>query len=291
MEWIEYKVLTDPAYGEEVAELFHRMESGGVVLEEEAQLQPGSSCLWIKAYFPVGDDHQEEVLVNLQALERDFGITSRLFTNNMRNEDWENSWKEFFHGFRVGKRIVIRPSWEEVVSNEDDVVVCIDPDKAFGTGQHTTTRFCLELLEWELIPNSRVLDAGCGSGILSIAAALLGAGKVFGIDNDEMAVEIARENIAINDVEGQVGIVWGDLEGLEATAEVDFDLIVANLTDGLFMDLDEVLYNALMDGGKLIASGIQRERWIPLRDKLLAAGFTLKTTMEEGEWLAAVLER
>lgn len=290
MEWVEYKVLTEGEFGDAVAELFHRMDSGGVVLEEEPQPGPaGEPRLWVKAYFPADADRREELALSLQALERHSGASCRLFSRYMKNEDWEHTWKEFFHCFRVGERIIIRPSWEEYAAGAGDVVVCIDPDMAFGTGQHTTTRFCLELLERHLIPGSRVLDAGCGSGILAIAAAGLGAGMVFGIDNDELAVRIARENVALNGAEGQIGIMAGELSALEEHTDLGFDLIVANLTDWLLTELAEVLYVTLAVGGRLIVSGINHTRWAPLREKLLGLGFAPAEEVAQGEWIGAVL--
>ncbi|MDO4539648.1 MAG: 50S ribosomal protein L11 methyltransferase [Syntrophomonadaceae bacterium] len=189
----------------------------------------------------------------------------------------------------MGRRIVVSPSWEQCQAGADDVVILIDPDMAFGTGQHATTRFCLEQMERHIIPGSRVLDAGCGSGILAIAAARLGAGTVTGIDNDELAVRIATENVIMNGVQAQVNILPDDLNALAEEKTPAFDIIVANLTDQLLAVLAEGLYAVLAKGGKLIAAGINHERWAALKDRLLASGFALAEEAADGEWIGAVL--
>lgn len=147
-----------------------------------------------------------QILARLKAQDPD-GKYGRLELEmkDVDEEDWSNAWKKYYHPVQVGEHLVVCPSWEAYDRQPDDVVLTLNPGMAFGTGTHDTTRLCMELLEKYITPQDTVLDVGCGSGILAITAALLGANKIIGCDIDEVAVKVAGENAALNGVQDQIG--------------------------------------------------------------------------------------
>lgn len=206
------------------------------------------------------------------------------------DSDWKDRWKEFFKPARITDRITVKPTWEEYEAHEGELVIEIDPGMAFGTGTHETTSLCMKLMEEYLSGDAAeksVLDVGCGSGILSIGAALLGSCDVLGIEIDEDAVGVAKENIALNDAGDAVKIVQGDL-----VSGVDFkaDIIVANLMADLVMSLAESAAEHLEPGGIFISSGILVEKKQQVASAITRAGFRIKEIREDGEWCAIAAE-
>ena len=207
------------------------------------------------------------------------------------DEDWKDKWKENFKPSKITKRIVVKPTWEEYIAGDGEIVLQIDPGMAFGTGTHETTSLCLRLMEKYLSDfpeNKKVLDIGCGSGILSIAAALLGAGEVMAVEIDKDAVSVAEENVKLNGVLNNVSVVQGDL-----TKGIDFkaDIIVANLMADLVMVLAESAANHMEDGGIFISSGILTEKKETVSEAIRNAGFEILEIEEDGEWCAIVARR
>ena len=181
---------------------------------------------------------------------------------------------------------MVKPSWEEYRAEPDDLVIEIDPGMAFGTGTHETTSLCMKLMEkyfGEFGENVKVLDVGCGSGILSIAASLLGAGEVLGVEIDKDAVQVARENVQLNKCDDNVRVIEGDL-----TKGIDFkgDIIVANLMADLVMMLSKSAREHLEDGGIFISSGILADKEKVVSEAITDAGFTIEEVMVDGEWCA-----
>lgn len=210
----------------------------------------------------------------------------RLYVENklVDDEDWKDNWKEYFKTARITEKIVIKPSWEEYKKEkEDDLVIEIDPGMAFGTGTHATTSLCLKLLEKHLKKEDFVLDVGCGSGILSIAAALLGAEKTLGIEIDPIAVAISRENIDLNNLLDKVEIQEGDL-----TKGIDFkgDIVVANLMADLVIMLTEDVARHLKAGGIYISSGILIEKQAQVVKKMISCHFEIVEILEQDDWCA-----
>ena len=202
------------------------------------------------------------------------------------DSQWKDKWKEFFHPSRITERLVVKPSWEEYRAEPDDLVIEIDPGMAFGTGTHETTSLCMKLMEkyfGEFGENVKVLDVGCGSGILSIAASLLGAGEVLGVEIDKDAVQVARENVQLNKCVDNVRVIEGDL-----TKGIDFkgDIIVANLMADLVMMLSKSAREHLEDGGIFISSGILADKEKVVSEAITDAGFTIEEVMVDGEWCA-----
>jgi len=201
------------------------------------------------------------------------------------DEEWKNKWKEYFKPAHITERIVVKPSWEEYQSRGgDELVIELDPGMAFGTGTHPTTALCVRLLEKYIeSPKDVVLDVGCGSGILSMAAALLGVEKTVGVEIDPVAVEVARENVARNDLSHRIEVREGDLtKGLEIRA----DIVVANLMADLVMTLSKDVAKHLRGKGIYISSGILIEKQSQVRAAIESCGFEILEILEREEWCA-----
>ena len=203
--------------------------------------------------------------------------------HNVNEEDWSNAWKKYYHPVRVGKHLVVCPSWEDYARQPDDVVLILNPGMAFGTGTHDTTRLCMELLEKYLTPQDNVLDVGCGSGILAITAALLGAKSIIGCDIDEVAVKVAGENAALNHVEDRISFHKGDLT---SQVEGSFQIICANIVADVIIRLSEDAGRYLAQGGIFIVSGIIDSREQDVLDALDRNGFAVIERRTSGGWVA-----
>jgi ribosomal protein L11 methyltransferase len=204
--------------------------------------------------------------------------------------EWKDTWKQYFKPFRLTERLTVRPGWEEPAPEAADggLVIRLDPGMAFGTGRHESTALCARLLEEALRPGAAVLDVGCGSGILSIAAVLLGAGAVLAVDSDDAALEAAAENIRANGCEGRARVLRGDLlEGLSFQA----DVVAANLTADLILRLADGLGTCLKEGGLFIASGILTEKREAVEAALREKGFAPEKVLEDGDWCAILAAR
>ncbi len=219
----------------------------------------------------------------------DFGpltVTTTLHDDS----EWRDNWKEFFKPARVSERILVCPTWEEYkLSDEEkakDVrILKIDPGMAFGTGTHETTSLCLKSMEKYMKPGASVLDVGCGSGILSIAADLLGAGDVLGIEIDPVAVDVSRENLALNECGENVRVIEGDL-----TKGVDYkaDIVVANLMADLVIMLSPDVRRHMRPGAKYISSGIIDEKLEEVKAAIESCGFTIDEVRIDGMWCCIV---
>jgi len=217
-----------------------------------------------------------------------FGLRpiGELETRLVHEEDWAEAWKSHFPVLRVGRRLVIKPTWREHDPAANDMVIALDPGMAFGTGLHPTTRLCLAALE-ELadsggLAGKRVLDLGCGSGILGIAAARLGADSVVGVDTDPIAVEATQANAALNDLSSRVTARQGSVP----TNDEPFDVVLANLIATLLVDLAPTLRRSVVAEGRLIASGIFVDRADEVRHAFKTARLNVAVTSKDGDWVA-----
>ncbi|MBR5295429.1 MAG: 50S ribosomal protein L11 methyltransferase, partial [Clostridia bacterium] len=205
-------------------------------------------------------------------------------------------WKQYFYPFPVGEKLFILPSWEEVPGGAlGREIIRIDPAAAFGSGTHATTRLCLEAMEPHLKKDDRVLDMGCGSGILAIGAKKLGAGEIFAVDIDEAAVRTSEENFVKNDISlDQVTLICGNILEEENKLEKmgkGFDVICANIVAQIIKDMAPLLLAALKKGGILLASGILESREEEVKNALLEAGFLLLESHRSDGWVCLELTK
>ncbi len=214
------------------------------------------------------------------------GIEYETSIVGVNEEDWANNWKQYYHTQRIGKRIVVTPSWEEYTPSGDDVQMRLDPGMAFGTGTHDTTRLCLELLEEVVTPETRILDVGTGSGILSVGGVLLGAPSALGVDIDPVAVKVANENAEINEVQDKTEFVCGDLTD---KVHGKFEIVTANIVADVIIRLLSTVKNYLLKGGVLIVSGIIDTRADEVENACHEAGFTTEKRLEHGGWVVIKL--
>jgi len=301
LEWLELTVPAAPADIEAVADVLRRYSAGGVSIEEPLRPQgdgvaidPSRSTL-VRAYLR----RDERLPSRRRAFRRDLSRLAlssalpRLRGRWVREEDWAEAWKRHFHIERIGKRIVVSPRWREYHPRPDEIVIRLDPGMAFGTGQHPTTRMCLLALERHLVAGCRLLDLGTGSGVLAIAAVRLGAGEVVALDSDELAVAVARDNLAANAVDGRVTVALGSLGGawpLSDPYRGAFDRLVANISSAAVVELAPELVSSLKKGGIGIAGGIIEERRRDCRDALQDAGAALVDVMADGDWRTLIFE-
>ena len=215
------------------------------------------------------------------------GIDAVVTVRGVDEEDWAESWKEHFHVERFGKRVVVVPSWRAYDPAPEDVVITLDPGMAFGTGQHETTRMCIEALERVVKAHDRVLDAGCGSGILSLVAAKLGAREVVAVDIDDACARITSENARANGVESVVRAAQGSLGDawpFDESPDGRFDVVVANIIARVIVELAQPLVDVVADGGRLIVSGIIEEREAEVRAAIEAAGLRVEHVRAMADW-------
>jgi ribosomal protein L11 methyltransferase len=253
-------------------------------LESDAIIDAGAPVR-VHAYasYATRADIERDAAGALQAAS----IEASVSLHEVDEEDWAESWKAFFHVERFGERLVVVPSWREFTPAPDDVVLLLDPGMAFGTGQHETTRMCMEAIERTAHPGMRVLDAGCGSGILAIAAAKLGASDVFAVDIDANCVRVTESNARANGVSdivrartGSLGAAWP----FPSSADPRFDVAVANIIARVIVELAPALAASLVPGGRLIVSGIIGEREPEAAAALVAADLSVESTRAMGDW-------
>jgi ribosomal protein L11 methyltransferase len=256
-------------------------------LESAATVIAGGTYA-VHAYVP-GDADRGGLVLDAKRRLTEAGIDAALEVRVVAAEDWAEAWKEHFHAERFGERIVVAPSWRAYDPRPGDVVLTLDPGMAFGTGQHETTRMCLEALERAVWRGARVLDVGCGSGILAIASAKLGAAEVRAVDVDPVCVKVTASNAASNAAsngvevrvsEGSMGEAWP----FETAPVAAFDVIVANIVARAIVEMAADLARALAPGGRLIASGIIAEREGETRAALEDAGLWVEAVRAMGEW-------
>ena len=259
------------------------------------------TCITI--YLPANEQGQEtltavrSMLAEMKAADTE-GKYGRLEAElaSLREEDWANNWKQYFKPFVIGERLAIKPSWEEFDNTDGRVVLEIDPASSFGTGTHHTTRLCLELIEKYLKNGSRGLDLGCGSGILSIAALILGAKDAIAVDIDPIAETIAYENAALNGIgKDRYTVLTGDVltdsalrEKIEAKR---YPIVTANIVASVIIALAPYAAKLLEEGGKFITSGIIDTREDEVAAALTAAGLNILEIRRGGDWRAILAEK
>ncbi len=290
--WLELTVTADVEAVEAVSEILGRVAPGGTSVEPAFELvNEGLSARvdptrpsTVRAAAERAAAEAGEALGHLQA----FGLRpiGELATRIVHEADWAEAWKAHFPVLRVGRRLVIKPTWRRHRAGPDDVVLALDPGMAFGTGLHPTTRLCLAALDdlagRGALKRARVLDVGCGSGILAIAAAKLGSASVLGVDTDPIAIEATVANAARNGLAERISARHGSLP----SGEAPFDVILANLIASLLVTLAPFLRDELRPGGTLLASGIFVDREAAVLDAFATVGLAVTGRTIEGEWIA-----
>ena len=212
----------------------------------------------------------------------------KIETTTNQDSDWENSWKDYFDILNIGEKFEIVPTWREYENEEDKYVINIDPGMAFGTGGHETTSLCIKNLEKYVKPHDNVIDVGCGSGILSIAASYLTDGSLKAVDLDKLAVDVSRENFALNNLENRIEVEEASLLTKETKK---YDVIVANILAHIIELMLEDAYKLLEDGGYFITSGIIKDKKDELLEKMLKQGFKLVKETSDNEWYSFVVTK
>lgn len=319
MEWLELRVTVDYEAVESVSELFARYGyNGGVAVQEAYVSSPDGPEYTIDTSRPATVSTylraDEQSAASVKEIERGLWVlgmmrpVGELLVRQIAEEDWANAWKEHYTTRRIGDRFVIVPSWQEYEVQPGDVVLKLDPGMAFGTGLHPTTQLCLELLEGVPVAGATALDLGCGSGILAVGAAKLGAARILALDTDPIAVGATRENAERNEAgaviataEGSLGAAplehWLGWEG-SATGdpksyepEAEFDLILANILANVHVVLGADYVKALKPGGLLLTSGIINDREADVEAAFAAAGLEQVRRAVEGDWVALLHRR
>lgn len=296
MNWIEIALLDmDGEAAEAVAELLQRYGHQGVAIEHEGippdkldeDELPPAPRLTVRAYIP-DDDRAPTAKTQLETalghMNMMYPMPAPVY-RIVHEDDWAEAWKVHYHPVKIGKRIFIRPLWVEVETGPDDLVIALDPGMAFGTGTHPTTQLCLEALDDLVKPGVNVLDLGCGSGILSIGAAKLGASHVLALDIDPIAVKSTQENIVQNGVASKIIAQEGSLESVVTSAR-RFDLIVVNILARIIIQMcDEHLGDIVRPGGLAIFSGIIDTQADEVETALRKTGLEPYARRQQGDWV------
>lgn len=295
--WHEVCVRVNGIDAELAADILRQACPGGVSIELSHRYEPESDAYvvdvggpaLVRGYLPPETDVgrvERSLRSALAAAPLSSGPRWRR-ARRLREPEWRDAWKQYFGLQRIGRRLVVKPTWVRYAAREGEVVVEIDPGVAFGTGQHPTTAMCLRELERLVRPGARVLDLGCGSGILAIAAAKLGAGRVLALDIDPQAVGAARRNVEANGLAGTVEVRPGTLE----EASPGFDFIVANISGLTLERLMPALAASLVPGGLAVMSGFLEEAVTGLRHACGAHRLTVERVSAEGDWRALTARR
>ena len=318
MDWLELHIDTTHTGLEPVETMLSALGIDGVVIDDETEFHDfleSNRQYWdyvdenleasmhgksrVTFYLPAdetGFAQMGEVrlaLEDLKARRSDCG-TLLLSLENLRDEDWENNWKQYYKPMEIGQRLLVIPQWEQVDPGPR-VPLILDPGLTFGTGSHATTRLCLTALEKTVAQGDRVLDLGCGSGILSIAALRLGASQALAVDIDDKCLDVAYENAALNGIGKdrytvRVGDVLSD-GSLRRELEGSYDIVVANIVADVIIALALLVPSMLRPGGTFLCSGIIDDRAEEVRAALEAAGWTVLETQSADGWFAYTCRR
>lgn len=306
-KWIEVKVVTSSEGVEPITGIFYGLDVKGVAIEDPRDIlereqgpltwdfadinifEYGKDAAVVKGYFNLEEDiprvkkYIDEKISELREMGLDIG-EGKVIINEVHEEDWANNWKKYYKPTKIGKKIVVKPIWENYEKKDNEIIIEMDPGMAFGTGTHETTKMCIEALEKYVSSGTTVFDIGTGSGILAITAAKLGAKKVIGVDLDPVAIDSAKENVEFNNL-NNIEILHGNLmEVIEGKA----DVIVANIIADVIMLLSEDVKKFLQPGGYFISSGIIKDRREDVVSKLTSIGFNIKEVNILGEWVCIV---
>lgn len=310
MKWIEVQVKTTAEAVEIVSNILYEAGVGGLAIEDPHDIEMISKSqnttdwnyidadlfksdfdgVLVKAYFPEDEELMDKIKLIKQNIELipqydlDGGL-GEVTLSEVYESQWKDVWKKYYKPKKIGEKIVVKPTWEEYIEQEGDIVLELDPGMAFGTGTHETTTMCIQALEKYMNQGDTVLDIGCGSGILSIAAAKLGAEKAIGVDLDEMAIEVSNENVAMNNVTDKVDIRHGNLlDVVDEKAEI----VVANIIAEIIKIVAPDVKLSLKEDGIFISSGIILDKIDFVKDALEDQDFEIIELVTMGEWACII---
>jgi ribosomal protein L11 methyltransferase len=312
LKWSEISIHTTNEAVEPISNILHEAGASGVVIEdpfeltkeredqfgEIYQLNPDDypeEGVIIKAYLPVNSflgetvDAIKEAINNLIIYNIDIGI-NKVTISEVNEEEWATAWKKYYHPVKISERFTIVPTWEVYKPvNSDELIIELDPGMAFGTGTHPTTVMCIQALERTVKQGDQVIDVGTGSGVLSIAAAMLGSEKTRAFDLDEVAVRSARLNIKLNKVNEAVSVAQNNL--LDNVEENSADVVVANILAEVILRFTDDAARVVKPGGCFITSGIINAKKDLIKDDLIRAGFTIEETLVMEDWVAIIARK
>lgn len=312
MKWNKYRLATTTEAVDLISYTLAEMGIEGIEIEDKVplseedkkrmfidllpDLEEDDGKAYVSFYIEPEKDHDstlEEVLAAVRELADFVDIGEATIEKSQTEDiDWMNNWKKYWKPFKVDEHIIIKPTWETVENvPEDTLVVELDPGTAFGTGTHHTTRLCITQLKKYMQPGQEVLDVGCGSGILSIIALLLGAKEASATDVDIHAVEAAVENARVNGIESDVytvltGDVISDADFRHKVGEHKFDMVLANIFAEIIIPLSGVVKEMMKPGALFITSGIIDEREEDVRKALTENGFEIMEVIHSGGWVS-----
>ncbi len=310
MSYVICEIKIDKEWEDPVASLLEAAGADGVSVEgaplvsdavngglaeawDERQLSLEDRTLTVKGYFGSEgfDEREKGIRAAIAVFETLNDIRLETVFYQLMDEDWQERWKEFYKPFRVGRRLVVKPTWEPYEAAEDDIVIEVDPGLAFGTGNHPTTAGALTLLEKYMTPGAAVLDCGCGSGILSVAAALLGAERVCAVDIDHDAILATVKNIRVNNVLTKVEVFHDDATKRTFPRFAPFQTVIANIVADVILPLLPTIAPSMERGSFFIAGGIISSRRDEVLAAVSAAGFEIREILTEGDWVTLAAER
>lgn len=311
MKWSEFSIHTTQEAVEPISNILHEAGASGVVIEDIADLVKERSNVFgeiyqlnpndypeegviVKAYLPVNSflgetvDGIKATINNLLIYDIDLG-KNHITISEVNEEEWATAWKKYYHPVKISEKFTIVPTWEiyEPV-NSDELIIELDPGMAFGTGTHPTTVLCIQALERTVQKNDTVIDVGTGSGVLSIAAGLLGAKQIQALDLDQVAVDSARINCKLNKVQNVVTVSQNNLlDGIEGPV----DLIVSNILAEIIVRFVDKAYEVLKENGTFITSGIIQNKKQEVKEALQNTGFVVEETMVMEDWVAFIAKK
>ncbi|MCF6137978.1 50S ribosomal protein L11 methyltransferase [Pseudalkalibacillus berkeleyi] len=311
MKWSEISIHTTQEAVEPISNILHESGASGVVIEDPQdlvkvwdtslgeiyQLNPDDypdEGVIVKAYLPVNSflgetvDEIKEAINGLLLYDIDLGH-NKITISEVHEEEWATAWKKYYKPVKISERITIIPTWEEYEKvSTDELIVELDPGMAFGTGTHPTTVMCIQALEKSMSEGDDVIDVGTGSGVLSIAAAKLGAKSVYALDLDEVAVKSARLNIKLNKCHDRIQVRQNNLLD---QVEGQVDLIVANILAEIILRFDQQAFELLNPGGKFVVSGIIKGKKEEVKQSLIQNGFLIDETLLMEDWVAFIARK
>lgn len=247
----------------------------------------------VSAYFPLNFYAEKRRKAILNAFEEKFSQNEDIIYTvdfyDYEEEDYQNSWKKYFYTQKISNRFVVKPTWRDYEPLEDELVIEIDPGRAFGTGTHPTTSLCIKLMEENISDQDRVIDVGTGSGILMVAAEKLGAKEIIGTDIDPMAIEVAKENLELNKVSLEKAKAYaGDL--ISVVKEDKFDVVVANILADVLLILLKDISKVVRKDGLVIFSGIIEDKLEEMKKAIESQGLEILEVKEDKEWRAILMK-